>query len=58
MDDILLTVNDLTKIQRIKDCLLQQFRIKNLGDLKYFLEIEFSVFTCHTKNMCLIFCRI
>ena len=42
MDDILLTVNDLTEIQRVKDCLLQQFHIKDLGDLKYFLGIEFS----------------
>ena len=36
VDDILLTRNDLTEIQRVKDCLLQQFRIKDLGDLKYF----------------------
>ena len=42
MDDILLTRNDLTEIQRVKDFLLQQFRIKDLGDLKYFLGIEFS----------------
>ena len=42
MDDILLTGNDLTEIQCVKDCLLQQFRIKDLGDLKYFLGIEFS----------------
>jgi len=42
VDDILLTVNDLTEIQRVKDCLLQQFHIKDLGDLKYFLGIEFS----------------
>ena len=42
MDDILLTGNDLTEIQRVKDCLLLQFRIKDLGNLKYFLGIEFS----------------
>jgi len=42
VDDILLTGNDLTEIQRVKDCLLQQFRIKDLGDLKYFIVIEFS----------------
>jgi len=42
VDDILLTRNDLTKIQRVKDYLLQQFRIKDLGDLKYFQGIEFS----------------
>jgi len=32
----------MTQIQRVKDCLLQQFHIKDLGDLKYFLGIEFS----------------
>ena len=37
---MLLTGNDLTEIQRVKDCLLQQFRIKDLGE--YFLWIEFS----------------
>ena len=42
MDDILLTGNVLTEIQRVKDGLLQQFRIKDFGDLKYFLGIEFS----------------
>ena len=42
VDDILLTGNDFTEIQRVKDCLLQQFCIKDLGDLKYFLGIEFS----------------
>jgi len=40
VDDMLLTGNDLTEIQRVKDCLLQQFRIKDLGE--YFLWIEFS----------------
>jgi len=42
VDDILLKGNDLTKIERVQDCLLQQFCIKDLGDLKYFLGIEFS----------------
>ena len=44
MDAIFLTGNDLTETQRVKDCLLQQFRIKDLEDLKYFLGIEFSRF--------------
>jgi len=34
--------NDLTEIQFVKDYLLQQFRIKDLGGLIYFLGIEFS----------------
>jgi len=39
VDDILLTENDLTKIQLVKDGLLQQFWIKDFGNLKYFLGI-------------------
>jgi len=42
VDDILLTINDLTKMQSLKECVLRRFRIKDLGDLKYFLGIEFS----------------
>jgi len=58
LDDILLTENDLTEIQYVKDCLLQQFRIKDLGDLKYFLGIEFFfpklVFTS-LKKICALY---
>ena len=32
----------MTEIQRVKYGLLQQFCIKDLGDLQYFLRIEFS----------------
>jgi len=42
VDDIILTGNDLTEMQRLKDCLLRRFRIKDFRDLKYVLGIEFS----------------
>ncbi|KAK3019009.1 hypothetical protein RJ639_003617 [Escallonia herrerae] len=42
VDDILLARNDLQEIERLKKFLLKCFRIKDLGDLKYFLGIEFS----------------
>lgn len=41
VDDILLTGNDLLEMDRPKKILLGRFRTKDLGDLKYFLDIEF-----------------
>ncbi|KAM2653882.1 hypothetical protein EV2_025463 [Malus domestica] len=54
VDDILLTGNDLQEMERLKTFLLTRFRIKDLGDLKYFLGIEFScskkdIFMCQRK---------
>ncbi|GJS56771.1 uncharacterized mitochondrial protein-like protein [Tanacetum coccineum] len=40
MDDILLTGNDKSLLQSIKQQLDQQFSIKDLGSLHYYLGIE------------------
>ncbi|GJU39567.1 ribonuclease H-like domain-containing protein [Tanacetum coccineum] len=40
VDDIVITGNDLTKIENFKSFLSSKFMIKDLGKLKYFLGIE------------------
>ncbi|KAJ0533037.1 putative RNA-directed DNA polymerase [Helianthus annuus] len=40
VDDVIMVGNNLAKIQEIKTCLHDQFSIKDLGPLKYFLGIE------------------
>ena len=40
VDDIIVTRNDEGEIQRLKTYLSNEFEIKDLGSLKYFLEIE------------------
>ncbi|KAM2356611.1 hypothetical protein ACFX1X_005689 [Malus domestica] len=40
VDDMIITGNDHEAIQRLKHFLHRQFRIKDLGPLKYFLGIE------------------
>lgn len=42
VDDILITGNDLTAIDALKSFLNKRFRIKDLGDLKFFLGIEIA----------------
>jgi hypothetical protein len=54
VDDILITGNDLETIAALKTFLHSQFRLKDLGDLKYFLGIEVStskrgIFICQRK---------
>ncbi|KAK9065501.1 hypothetical protein SSX86_014902 [Deinandra increscens subsp. villosa] len=40
VDDIILTGNNLSALEEVKRCLMSKFKIKDLGDLKYFLGIE------------------
>lgn len=42
VDDLLITENDSGLIQETKEVLHHFFKIKDLGELKYFLGIEFS----------------
>jgi len=40
MDDIILAENDKKEIERVKKALNKTFKIKDLGDLRYFLGFE------------------
>ena len=42
VDDMMITGNDIRLIQETKQKLQDTFKMKDLGDLKYFLGIEFS----------------
>jgi len=42
IEDILIIGNSLDEINSLKSFLLRHFRIKDLGDLRYFLGLEFS----------------
>ena len=42
VDDMIITGNDLSDIQELKDFLSQQFEMKDLGHLSYFLGLEIT----------------
>ena len=42
MDDMIITGDDLSGIQELKDFLSQQFEMKDLGHLSYFLGLEIT----------------
>ena len=42
IDDMIITDDDLSGIQELKDFLSQQFEMKDLGHLSYFLGLEIT----------------
>ena len=40
VDDVFIAYNDKTKVDRFKVMLDDKFKLKDLGDLKYFLGLE------------------
>ena len=61
VDDIVITVNDITRIAQLKNHLFSHFQTKDLGHLKYFLGLKWhnqkKVSSLHRENMLLIFWR-
>ena len=42
MDDVLIATNDKQQVDQFKVLLDQKFKLKDLGDLKYFLGLEIA----------------
>jgi len=42
VDDIILAGNNKEEIERVKEALNKTFKIKDLGDLRYFLDVARS----------------
>ena len=46
VDDIVVTGNDEAGMHKVRECLISEFEIKDLGRLKYFFGIEVT----HSKE--------
>ena len=58
MDDMILTGDDLEERKALQQFLASKFEMKDLGQLKYFLEIEVSrskTRTCLSQKKCVRF---
>ena len=53
-DDIIITSDDLSGIQELKDFLSQQFEMKDFGHLSYFLGLEITHFIDGLLMTCII----
>lgn len=42
IDDLLITYADEAEIRRVKSKLMQEFKMSNIGNLSYFLGMEFK----------------
>jgi hypothetical protein len=57
VDDIVITGDDAIEIRHLKDNLSEQFEVKDLGQLKYFLGIKIArspkgIFLSQRKTSC------
>nr|GFA25451.1 putative reverse transcriptase, RNA-dependent DNA polymerase [Tanacetum cinerariifolium] len=63
VDDMVITGNDEEEIKRLKEGLFTEFEMKDLGNLKYFLEIEVlrspkGIFICQKKYILYLLAKI
>ncbi|CAL9124123.1 unnamed protein product, partial [Musa acuminata var. zebrina] len=43
VDDIILTSNDISEFEKLKHILAKEFKIKDLGQLRYLLAMEIAI---------------
>ena len=61
VDDMILTHDDIGKLEVLKKYLAREFEVKDLGTLRYFLSMEFARIRkgilCHKESMYLSYLR-